>query len=187
MKLSVILLAAGLSERMGEDKLLFEFNKISMLERAINLINKIEAYEKVIVTTEPRIKKAAVPDDIKVIINPDPGKGLSSSIKLGVKNSKGTHYLFMAADQPKLRVNDIAPIINSVNKHSDKIIYPLVGGEPCMPAVFPSSFYDELISLKGDEGGKVLREKYPQLCVGITAENPKNFADIDTKENYALF
>jgi len=184
MKLSIILLAAGLSARMGKDKLLMELKSKPLLQHAIDLLDKTEAFEKLIVTTKTRLTKITVPNEVKAIINTDPGRGLSSSIKLAVENSSGTHFLFMTADRPKLTISDITQIINTSKLNPDKIIYPMTDGSPNTPVLFPESKRDELLSLTGDTGGRVLREKYPQICLAVLPENPENFTDINTLEDY---
>jgi len=184
MKLSIILLAAGLSERMGEDKLLMEYNNDTLLQRAVNLLCELDVYEKLRVTTAQRQSKVTLPHGIKTIINPDPGRGISSSIKIAVENSSGTHYMFMAADQPELTAEDIKPIIDVARNNTGKIIYPVANCEPLMPSIFPQTLRTELLELTGDTGGRALREKNPQLCFEVQVKNKKNFNDIDTLEEF---
>jgi len=187
MKLSVILLAAGLSARMGEDKLLMEMGKKTLLQIAVDILDEIKAFEKIIVTSKQRLNKITLPNEIKAIINTDPGRGQSSSIKLGLSNTSGTHYLFMAADQPLLGLSDVEQITDAARLNPDKIIYPQIDSKPGMPAIFPGAFRDELLALTGDTGGRVLRDKYPEKCLIIKPKHPGNFKDIDTIGEYHAF
>ncbi|MCL2627152.1 MAG: nucleotidyltransferase family protein [Oscillospiraceae bacterium] len=184
MKLSIILLAAGLSLRMGQDKLLMSKSNISLLQSAFNLLDEIDAFEKIVVTTKSRLEQISLPQNVLAIINEDPKRGQSSSLCLGVSNTTGTHYLFMAADQPKLTAYDIKQITETAKNNPDKIIYPRIGGKPSMPSLFPADFRKKLLALTGDTGGRVIREAYPKLCLEIKPENPENFIDIDRAEDF---
>jgi molybdenum cofactor cytidylyltransferase len=96
----------------------------------------------------------------------------------------GDSYLFMVADQPKLCVSDITAILDMARKNKNKIIYPLVNGKPCSPTLFPICFREKLLALSGDTGGKVIRDAHTEACLTIIPEQPENFADIDTIEEY---
>ena len=182
MRISAILLAAGLSQRMDEDKLLLEYQGRSLLQHSIDLLSELPVFERFIVTTEVRVANMTIPAEVRLIINNSPAIGQSESIRLGVTEAKGTHYLFLVADQPKLTSADLMPIINA--EKCDSIVFPVVDSEPRSPTMFPSSFRFELLSLSDDSGGRVVRDAHPEVCHAIVPERPENFVDIDNMEDY---
>jgi len=184
IKVSAILLAAGLSSRMGEDKLLMNYRGNPMLWQTVNLLSDLPVYERIIVTTDARLKRISLPPGIKPCINSYPKNGQSESIRIGVEAATGTHYLFLVADQPLLTPADLIPLIKSATENPDKIIYPIINSKPSSPTVFPSKLRTELLTLSDDTGGRVLREVYPELCYTIKPEYPMNFIDIDTIEDF---
>ena len=176
---------------MGEDKLLMEYHGKLILQHSIDLLIELPVYERILVTTDTRTKLLTIPQDIRLIINPHPENGLSSSINIGVNEATGTHYLFLTADQPRLKLANIRPLITAPNNYPDKIIYPLVNSNPCSPTLFPSRFRNELLNLfdpslsnQNDHGGRIIRDKNKQHCLAIKAENPENFTDIDNIDDY---
>jgi molybdenum cofactor cytidylyltransferase len=181
---SVILLSAGLSARMGVDKLLLEYNGKSLLQHSIDLLQKLPAYERIIVTTDARQNLVAIPPTIKLCINPHPEKGQSTSIKAGVEMASGTHYLFLVADQPLLTAKDLQPLLDAANTNPEKIIFPIIDSKPSSPTIFPSAFKEELNKLLGDNGGRVIRDVNKDLWYTHQPANPGNFADIDSMEDY---
>jgi len=183
-KVSAILLAAGLSARMGEDKLFLKYNGKSFLQNTINMLIELHVFERIIVTTDTRQKQVSIPNAIKVCINPYPEKGISSSIKSGVEAATGTHYLFLAADQPLLTTNDLQPLLDAVDKNPEKIIFPVIYLKPSSPTIFPSVFKEQLKKLCGDNGGRVIREAHRDLWYTIQPVNPNNFSDIDSAQDY---
>jgi len=184
IKISAILLAAGLSKRMGEDKLLLSFRGSPMLRQTVDLLSELQVHERILVTTDARLKQISLPPGIRSYRNPVPEIGQSGSIRIGIEAATGTHYLFLVADQPKLTSNDIMPLLKSIDNNPDKIIYPIIASKPSSPTVFPASFRQDLLDLSGDDGGRRVRDNYPELCHPIESEHPENFIDIDSTEDY---
>ena len=178
-KISAILLAAGLSRRMGGvDKLLLDYNGKPLLSRAIALMNSLPVYEKILVSTAERLKRVSVPDSVRVLINPSPKDGLSGSMCLGVKAACGDYYLFLAADQPLLEAADLRPVLDAAEE--GRIVYPTAEGKPSTPALFSAVFREELLVQSGDCGGRLVRMAHPEACCAVEAENPGHFFDIDS-------
>jgi len=184
IKISAILLAAGLSKRMGEDKLLLGYRGSPMLQQTVNLLSELPVYERILVTIDTRLKQISLPPDIRSYINRFPEKGQSGSIRIGIEAATGTHYLFLAADQPKLTLYDIMPLLESIKNNPKSIIYPIVDLKPSSPTVFPTNFRSDMLKLSGDEGGRKVRDNYPELNYMIEPEHPQNFIDVDTAEDY---
>lgn len=185
IKLSAILLAAGQSKRMGNDKLMLIYrNGRTLLELAYWSVNRMPVYEKIVVCTAQRQSQLFPLEGVSVCINENPEEGMSGSVRIGVQNATGTHYLFLNADQPELEWRDIAMMRDLAMRNPDKIIHPVIGNMPCSPVIFPATFREELLSLTGDTGGRVIRDAHPEACFGFYPPNPKKFKDIDTLNSW---
>jgi len=184
MKISAILLAAGLSRRMGEDKLLLMHKGQSLLRLALKLLSELTVFERFAVTTEMRRDSMETSENIRFVLNNNPQIGQSESIRLGVSEATGSHFMFLVADQPRLTVSALEPIFTAVRENPDKIVFPLVRGKPSSPAVFPARFKTELLALSGDMGGREVRRAFPELCYGVDIENPDDFVDVDDTSDY---
>lgn len=188
IRISAILLAAGLSQRMGADKLLMEFNGKSLLQHSIDLLYELPVSERSVVLSKERHEFVIIPEGVQAILNTKQEKGQSESIRLGITalqemSPSSTHYLFLQADQPKLMAADILPLLEAAKRNPDKIIYPLINKHPSSPAIFPKKFHKELLSLSGDIGGRIIREENIDDSMGIKAEKPENFSDIDIMDD----
>ena len=193
MKISAILLAAGLSRRMGRDKLLLKYNGKSLLQLAVDLLTELPVYERIIVGTQAGTVLLCSTENTRepspsvfplVLINPNPKDGQSGSVRIGVGAATGTHFLFLNADQPKLTKEDLLPMLEAAGDNPDKIIFPVINGEPCSPTIFPERFRTNLLDLQGDNGGRVVRDAFPEHNQTVKPENPINFTDIDTWEDF---
>ena len=184
IKVSAILLAAGLAQRMGKDKLLLDYQGKSFIEHSIDLLSSLPVYERIIVTSKARSAHISAPRDIQIHINHFPENGMSESIHIGTSTASGTHYLFLTADQPKLTTADLLPMLDTALLNTGKIIFPLIDSKPNSPTIFPASFRSELLDLTGDNGGRIVRDANIKSSLSVKPECPENFIDIDRKEEY---
>jgi len=183
-RVSAILLAAGLSRRMeGRDKLRLVYGGMTLLERAVRLLDSLPFYEKILVTAPARFCGIALPPSVRTVMNPFPEDGQSGSVRLGVSAASGKWYLFLMADQPRLSAENLLPLL-ALARENDKIIFPTVNGRPCSPTLFPARFRAELLSLTGDTGGRTVREAHPEACLGLEVKYPNDFRDIDSESDY---
>ena len=195
-KISAILLASGLSRRMGDvEKLLLPINGKPMLQYAVDLMTELSfeqdlsasdsiIVEKILVTSYNCLEHIKVPELIKSLINENSEIGQSESIKIGLREATGDAYLFLVADQPMLTPDDIKPLIITSQKNITKIIYPIIDSKPSSPTIFPPSFKNELLALTGDKGGREIRDCYINRCVPVNVSSPENFREINNMADY---
>ena len=169
---------------MGRDKLLLKYMGKSILQHSVELLSELPVYERILVTSEERTELPDLPPDIVSVINPQPEAGISASIQTGITAATGSSYMFLTADQPKLLLADILPLITAAGENPDKIVFPVIDSNPNSPTIFPESFRTELLNLTGDYGGRVVRDAHREFCLGIIPANPGNFSDVDNKEDY---
>jgi len=169
---------------MGEDKLSFDYEGKSLLQRAVDLLSDLPVHRHIIITTDAGSKSIVLPPGIQLFVNKDPSAGLSGSVKLGVKKARGTHYLFLNADQPRLTLNDVYQLLKIAKANPDKIIYPMINEKPCSPTIFPKSFRKQLLGLSGNKGGSVVRDANEEYSIGAIPEHLNNFVDVDNMEDY---
>ena len=186
MQLSVIMLAAGLSKRMGRDKLLLPYKGKPLLAKGISLLEQFLADEKILVINKQRLIEVIIPAGITPVLNDDPQAGKSHSISLGLKQASGSHYLFMTADQPLLDIAAMMDILMVSKEYPDKIIYPAVKNELRNPVLFPAEFRDALMALRCDEGGRKVVRENPESAVAVPTNSPEKFWDIDSEKDYEI-
>ena len=183
--MSAILLAAGLSRRMGkQDKLLLMQGGKTLLAHAVTLLDSLPCREKILVISPQRLARITLPKGICVVINHNPQAGQSESLRLGLEKATGSQYLFLNADQPFLSLAALTPLLTLAKENVDNIIHPVVNAKPCSPVVFPARFRADLLAQTGDTGGRAVRAAHPQACLTFEPENPQDFMDIDCLEDY---
>ncbi|MCL2368343.1 MAG: selenium-dependent xanthine dehydrogenase [Oscillospiraceae bacterium] len=181
-QMTAIVLAAGLSTRMGAQKLLLPLDGRPMLQHCLDLIERLPLSHRVLVTT-PEVA-AQIQTTAQIIINPNPEEGQSGSLRLGVMAANPDHsLLFLLGDQPRLDVETVVQLLAADD--GQHIIYPTgPDGVPKSPTLFPPRFRGDLLALTGDTGGRELRRRFPEACSAITVRDPRVLLDIDTPEAY---
>ncbi len=185
-RVDAVILASGLSRRMGCNKLLLPLGGSTVLGQFLSGF-PYDLFENVIVVHGER-DVAAIARRYPVVLchNHNPEAGKSHSIQLGLSVSTAEDgILFAVADQPMLTGGVIASLIEIFyKKKCQKIIVPKVQGVPANPVIFPATCRDELAVLQGDSGGRQLLGRQPDRVCYIPFASGKEFCDIDTPEQY---
>lgn len=184
--INAIIMASGLSKRMGENKLLLDFKGIPMIEYAFIEISKCCFNEVIVVSQYEDVLNLSKKYKFKNVYNKKAYIGQSESIKLGILNSsKCDGYMFFVGDQPFIESFYINKIIDKFNEDKSHIIIPKYGGNKGNPVIFPYNKKDELLKLKDDEKGKKVVNKSSKINYIDVSENM--LIDIDNKVDYEKF
>ena len=182
---SGIIMASGLSVRMGNCKLLMDYKNKPMIQWVMEAVEESSLSPKLVVTGNEEIKELAQRVNLSVVINEKGNLGQSESIKLGVLNSEEADgYAFIPGDQPYISSSFINALIQEFEKDKNKIIVPVYKGARGNPVIFPKRFKGELLTLQGDVGGRVILNNYKEYIQFIEIEDGRFLKDIDTKEEY---
>ncbi|MBU1101759.1 MAG: NTP transferase domain-containing protein [Bacteroidetes bacterium] len=114
-KLSAIVLAAGRGGRLGYPKIYAKFGEPAcrtgvefFLERIVNRIRSV-GIQNVSVVTFPNCENNRFSVQCNWIINPDPARGMLSSLYEGVKGSDNSDgYLIIPVDHPLVRIETLS-------------------------------------------------------------------------------
>lgn len=181
-----IIMASGASKRMGKNKLLLPFMGKPLIENILEIIKKCGFSRIVLVASTDEIIKIGQDKNIVSIYNRNAENGQSESIKIGLSNSKGYKgYMFFTGDQPLLDCDTIKALINTFENNKNKIILPSFEGKTGNPVIFPLRFYDDLMVLTGDVGGRVVINKYNEEVIHVEVKNKYALLDVDTPEEYS--
>lgn len=192
--ISAILLGAGESKRMGRDKLMLPWGKKTVLEHCLETLLRSEIGEVIVVLRggskelEDRIKKYStfMQKRIKVVANPAYRRGMSSSIRKGLKSlhSKSEGVLIALGDQPLLKANTINALIHAFIRGKRKIAIPFYHNKRGNPVLFDRGYIGGLKRVRGDTGGRSIIENHPDEVVRVRTRSEAVVRDIDTWGEY---
>ncbi len=181
MKISAIVMAAGMSRRMQQDKLHLKLNNRPIYEYILHTLNKYSFHEVLVVAKDEDILKKAERFGFKGINNPHYLRGKSESIKAALKNSQKTDgYMFFVADQPFIKLKTIKKLCAKFHDNPSCIVLPYYNRVPGNPVIFPYSLKEELLQLENDQGGKVVINNNRNKIIGVHILTNSEYLDIDT-------
>ena len=184
MKICGIVLASGFSRRMGFNKLLMPINGRLMIQYTLDLLKKIDLYEKIIVTAYKEIEVLSGQYGFKTITNVHPEDGQSVSMKLGIDACPECDgYIFFNGDMPYLEEDTANQIIKCFRLNPTGIIVPRYGERNGSPVLFAACFRTELMSIKGDVGGRAVIKKNICHVTFVDVKDKMQGHDIDDEKD----
>ena len=178
MNITAVIMCSGLGRRMGKNKLLMPFRGKRLFEYTADAVSEMDFYKRIAVTAYEEI--ALYCKNMTVIFNPDNEEGVSSSIRLGAENSGDCDgIMFFTADQPFLDTKAINRLISAFEGEG-KITVPFCNGRPGNPVIFPVKYKNDLLELRGDEGGKKIYKAAGSDMLPVVFDDEILFSDIDT-------
>ena len=186
--ISAVLLGAGESKRMGTDKLSLPWEKKTVFEHCLDVLVRSEVGE-VIVVLNSRINETTdftEEQKVRVVSNPCYRKGMSTSIRRGVRaiDPEGKGILIALGDQPLLRTRTVNALIRAFSERRGDIVLPSFRGAWGHPVIFHRRFEKELLRLRGDVGGKSIIERHLEQTWMIRVKSAGVIRDIDTWKDY---
>lgn len=185
MKSAGILLAAGYSRRLGQDKSFVKYKGFNLIDLAIKnfLLSNLNKHIVIAGLNNYDYIHTKYPK-INVILNSN-NTGQNSSIKLGIEVIKDYDFaMFMAIDQPFLKLSTINKVISSYKKNH--IIVSSYNGNNGLPTIFDKIYFDELLQIVGDKGGKDVIKKYLDKVIFVNGLDEIENFDIDTQEDLEI-
>jgi molybdenum cofactor cytidylyltransferase len=181
-----ILLAAGYSKRFGSNKLLQALPAGSRdagmpigLAAAKHIL---EVLPDSIAVVRPRARELAKllrGAGCNTVVCRNAGEGMGTSLAAGVRAAADAHgWVVALADMPFLRPETIRVVAQALSDGA-AIAAPAYRGERGHPVGFARRFFDELASLRGDEGARELLKRYPNLLTLYDVDDPGVLRDID--------
>lgn len=185
INISAIILAAGLSSRMGDvQKLVLPYQGKPLLGHMLTSLDEAHLVGKVVAVTghESKAVRAVCSNyTVEIAHNENYCDGLASSIRVGVQacggNSDG--ILICHGDMPLINKDHIQALCAAFQRHSDKIIMPSFEGRQGNPVLWPKSYFARLKSLKGDKGAKAILQENSDAIIRIDFDDKAIVFDVD--------
>ncbi|HIT90912.1 MAG TPA: NTP transferase domain-containing protein [Candidatus Merdenecus merdavium] len=183
--LTAILMASGFSRRMKKNKLLLDFQGKPLVEYTMQAIHEYPFDQAFVIARDPIIKSLAQKYGLYVLENPNPQRGQSESIKIGVNAAmESSSYMFFVGDQPFITKELISELANLHKLHPDSIIIPSYEKKNGNPVIFPASLRNSLLEIQGDIGGRYVIRNNPDKVMFCETKDKLPLLDIDTEEDF---
>lgn len=188
-KIGAIILAAGLSSRMKENKLLLPLEGKAMIAHTVErfLASGVAKTYVVVGNDRDKISKELAAYPVDIIDNPDYHTGMSASVKAGIRLALECQLdgaMICPGDMPFVQTATIDQILAAYNSTGAGIIVPVYQDRRGHPVFFAQKFFREILEIDGDVGARYLLGQHPEAIYLLEVADPGMHIDIDSKEIY---
>jgi len=184
-----IVLAAGLSTRMGKQKLLLPYEGKTIVEKVVeNILNSgISNVLVILGANKVELTDVLKVWPVKTLWNEDFREGMHSSVAFGVKSlsSNAKAVLIFLGDQPFISGNVAGNVCEAWKNSGKGIIIPLFEGKRGHPTLYDMKYRTELSNLDPEVGLRSVARKFPEDVFEMETFCPEIVRDIDTPDDYA--
>jgi molybdenum cofactor cytidylyltransferase len=189
--LSAIVLAAGLSRRMGgPNKLLLPLAGAPLVRRTVDALSRHPFAEIVVVTGHdaPNVEEALRGAEVRLVHNAAYEDGQMSSVRAGLAalSVPSMGVVVALGDQPLLTPEDLATLAAAFLAHPEcQVLVPTFQGARGNPIVLSRANVANILARSGNFGCRQFVEKNQELVTTFEMPNDHVLRDVDRPEDYA--
>ena len=187
-RIVAVVLAAGISSRMGRPKLLLPYGDHTIIEETVDQVLGAGYDDTVVVVGSEReeIQQVLADRPVRVAFNLNYRAGMSGSIKAGVSaiDTGAAAFAIVLGDQPQIRTKTHQLVLAYFRKHKKGICAPVYEGQIGHPVVFSISYKSRMYALQGDNGARHLVEANRADLAELALKAPEILPSINTQKDY---
>lgn len=179
---------AGASVRMGTAKALLRVEGASFLQRTVAALRGggCDPVLVVVARGDERTPREAAAAGARVIVNPDPGEGPITSLRLAIEelDDEVAGVVYLPVDHPLVRADTVRALLEAARAGGALLTLPVHGGERGHPAVFGAGLFAELSDPALEGGARTVTHRHLDRAVLVEVDDAGVLMDIDTPEVY---
>ena len=183
-----VVLAAGLSSRMGVQKLMLSFGGKTVISHIVDqiLTSTIDEVYVVVGHQAERISNELSGRAVSIVNNPDYKSGMLSSVRCGLKSlpEKCRAVMVILGDQPSITTELINKMLESYAAAEKSILVPLHEGKRGHPVLFSVKYRDEIMTQYDNVGLRGLLHSHPKEVFKLKVSTASVLCDMDYPEDY---
>ena len=192
--ISAIILAAGESKRMGQQKLLMSWGKVSVIQHVISVFAKAGVDEIVVVTgshreeVEANLSQLKKDYPVRSLFNEDFATGdMLSSIQCGLRAltpKPEDAALIALGDQPQVREGSVRRVCKTFEETGSPLVVPSYHMRRGHPWLVARSLWDAILALRNPQTPRDFLNSHADEIKYVEVDDEGILADLDTPEQY---
>lgn len=191
-EIGAIVLAAGMSVRMDQPKLLLPWGKSTIIEEVVGTI-QVSGMANIIVVTgafHQQISALLEPRHIELAFNTDFENGsMLRSLQVGLNAlpDSAQAALVALADQPMINKGVIRHMLKEFRSKQPCFLVPSFQGRRGHPWIFDRQYFDEIMALPLETTMRDFLNLHSTEITYLEVSSDSILVDIDTPEDYQRF
>ncbi|MBN2115228.1 MAG: nucleotidyltransferase family protein [Anaerolineales bacterium] len=187
--ISAIILAAGMSRRMGQPKMLLPWGRLTVIEYVITTFLSAGAEDILVITGGARdqVEERIAPYPVRGIYNKDyANEEMLSSLQCGLRamsdQVQGT--LIGLGDQPQVQEGIVRRVREAYQESRSRLVVPSFQMRRGHPWLVARPLWDELLQMKPPESPRDFLNRHTGEIHYVEVDTPSVLADLDTPDDY---
>lgn len=186
-----LILAAGLSRRMGAFKPLLPLRGRTLIENSVGSVLSGDAETAVVVTgcradEVEGVLRAAFGERVAFVRNPDyASTDMMRSVQLGAAAMPACGAFFLLpGDMPVVAPSTFSSLLAARKREKAPVIFPTLGGYRKHPPLVDADLIPAILAFDGDGGLRALWKRYENEVRSVAVDDDGVWVDLDTPDAY---
>jgi len=189
-KISAIVLAAGMSKRMGRPKLILPWGETTIIGQVVHVLLESGINDIVIVAGayKGEVEKALNNFPVRFAHNPkSTSDEMTRSLQIGLEaiNENTDAVLVVLGDQPQIEIKVLEKLIDSYCQSAKKLVFPSYQKRRGHPWIVDRSLWSEILILSWPDTLRGFVNEHANEIDYVVVERDTILRDIDTPEEYS--
>lgn len=193
MKVNGLILAAGMSRRMGDFKPLLKINNKTMIQQSIDsmLMAGTDSVTVVLGYKGEKIEEVLRSNDyldrnVTVIYNENyETTQMLDSVKIGVNSiSSCDAFYLLPGDMPAINKSTFLKVRKTMEQTKATVVFPTIDGFKKHPPLISSNLIKDILNFNSDGGLRELWKDFDSQIVTVPVDDTGCNLDVDTKVQY---
>jgi molybdenum cofactor cytidylyltransferase len=184
-----LILAAGESSRMGQDKALLTYRGRTFLEIIVATLHEA-GMERVVVVLghhAEQIQGAVTLEGAEIVINRDYARGQTSSLQAGLRALESAELeavVLCLVDHPLISADTVQALVASFRRSGAPVVIPTFQNQRGHPVLIARTLFSALLSLDPGEGANTVIRKHHDAAKFVEVGDEGILIDVDNPDVY---
>ncbi len=186
MNISAVILAAGKSTRMGQQKMLLPWGNTTVLGKVVKTLQNA-AVKDILLVTNSNIAPHMTNCNVRIVIN-DEGEMLES-IQIGLREQKPstTAALVCLGDQPQVEEENVRKVWAGLHQNQFQIVVPSYQMRRGHPWLIAKKFWDEILQLRAPQSMRNFLNAHQSEIFYVPCKSENILQDLDSPADYLKY
>lgn len=183
--ISAIILAAGRSKRMGQQKMLMPWGATTVLEKVIQTV-QAAGVENIVLVANSELAAPITNYQVPITLNNN-GEMLTS-IQLGLRSQKPSAQavLICLGDQPQIEERSVRSVCAAFQKGNSDLVVPSYQMRRGHPWLAARPLWEEILAMQAGSLREFLNAHAGEIEY-VNLDTPTILQDLDTPEDYLKY
>ncbi|MFN3741239.1 MAG: NTP transferase domain-containing protein [Anaerolineales bacterium] len=190
-EIAAIVLAAGLSRRMGRPKMLLPWGGQTVLGQVLFTLREAGIEQRIVITGAEReqVEEIARREGAECLYNPDYASGeMLSSIQVGLQalesRAEVEAALICLGDQPQIEIRVVQEVVKAWCETHPPLIVPTHAGRRGHPWLVARIYWREILALRPPATARTFLHAHTPAIHLVPVATDSILKDLDTPQEY---